>query len=240
VIVHQTSRVTLHQGDARDVLADMATESVDLVVTDPPYGKEWVSSMRQESFGMLSGDGAGASDRDAVARIIGECVRVTGQNRHLYVFGPSDVFRGQLVTAAAELVWDKSVMGMGDLAQPWGSAHEPISFVVNKHRHAGEAGRETPPVRMRKGTVLRHQRPTGTSVRHPSEKPISLISELIESSSRTGETVLDPFAGSGSTVVAAVLLGRKAIAVEVDPRYVELCRTRLVEAERIRDMLERA
>ena len=156
-----------------------------------------------------------------------------GQHRHLYVFGPTDVLAGLKVSEPAELVWDKGRNGSGDVTAPWAPAHEPISFVVSKFRHAGEAGKTAIPVRMRKGSVLRYGPPTGRNVRHPSEKPVPLLRELIESSSRQGETILDPYAGVGSTGVAAILAGRRAILVELDPRYVPIAVDRLKRAEAI-------
>jgi site-specific DNA-methyltransferase (adenine-specific) len=63
--------------------------------------------------------------------------------------------------------------------------------------------------------------------RHPTEKPVMLLRQLIEASSLFGETVLDPFMGAGSTLVAAKAEGRKAIGVEVDERYCEIAASRM-------------
>lgn len=230
-LVYESPSVAVYCADARDVLATIETESVDLVVTDPPYGVEWRSNNRTEQFALLANDTA--DDRAGIADVLRECVRVVGQSRHLYVFGPTDVVDGLKVSAPAPLVWDKSVIGMGDLTAPWGPAHEPLTFMVSKHRHAGETGREGVPTRVRKGSVLRFPRQTGRKVRHPSEKPVPLLRELIESSSRQGETVIDPFAGIGSTGVAAILSGRRAVLVDVDPRWTEITVTRCKAAERI-------
>ena len=57
---------------------------------------------------------------------------------------------------------------------------------------------------------------------HPTMKPVELMERAIENSSRKGETVLDPFAGSGSTVIACEGTGRCACMVEIDPRYVDV------------------
>lgn len=227
---------TLHLGDARDVLPTYPTESLDLIVTDPPYGVAWQSNRRAAAFDELHNDGAG--DRDVITAVLRECVRLVGQNRHLYVFGPTDVLDGLKVAKPAELVWDKATLGSGDVTAAWGPAHEPLSFTVSKHRHAGEAGKDTVPARIRKGSVLRFPRPTGRKVRHPSEKPTALLRELVESSSRQGECVLDPFAGVGSTGVAAVLSGRRALLVELDERYAEVAATRLAAAAALRRQLD--
>lgn len=227
---------TLYLGDALDVLPTLPTESLDLVVTDPPYGVAWQSNRRADAFGELLNDGA--SDRDVVTDVLRECVRLVGQNRHLYVFGPAAALAGLKVAAPVPLVWDKATLGSGDVTAPWGPAHEPVSFTVSKHRHAGEAGKDTVPARIRKGSVLRFPRPTGRKVRHPSEKPTALLRELIESSSRQGETVLDPFAGVGSTGVAAVLSGRRAVLVELDERYAAVAAGRLRVAASLRRQLD--
>lgn len=188
MIEYESPRVTLHSGDAREVLPAFATESFDLVVTDPPYGVSFASGRRSESFGTIENDGA--QDREVVRSVLRECVRLVGQSRHLYVFGPVDVLEGLKVGECVSLVWDKVANGAGDLTAPWATAHEPITFAVSKHRHAGEAGRPSPAARLRKGSVLRFTRPTGRKVRHPNEKPVPLLRELIESSSRGGDIVL--------------------------------------------------
>jgi DNA modification methylase len=227
-VIHRTDRATVIVGDARDVLAGIETDTLDLVIVDPPYGMEWQSRRRAEPFAILNGDGT--NEREGVRRILSECVRVAGHNQHLYVFGPPEVLEGLNVTVPVELIWAKVAIGAGDLAAPWGPMHEPISFIVSKR--PGEAARETNiAARLRKGSVLTHPRPTGRNVRHPSEKPVALIADLIESSSRAGELVLDPCAGSGSTGVAAVLRGRRALLIESHPDYAQLCADRLRVAE---------
>ena len=62
---------------------------------------------------------------------------------------------------------------------------------------------------------------------HPTEKPVALMEKLIEASTDRGDWVVDPFSGSGATAVAAQRLGRNAIGIEKDPRYVEVARDRL-------------
>ena len=229
--LHHTDLAEIWLGDARDVLPQYATESIDLIVTDPPYGVGWQSNQRAEKFDKLIGDGA--ADRDAVREVIRNCVRLVGQDRHLYVFGPTDVLDGQKVSEVVSLIWDKGMHGSGNLTSPWAPAHEPINFCTSKHRHAGQAGKSVLPTRLRKGSVLRHTRPTGRKVRHPSEKPLTLLRELIESSSRAGELVLDPFSGSGSTGAAAILAGRRTLLIEKDPQWAALTVERIIAAERL-------
>jgi DNA modification methylase len=234
-LAYESELVKLWCGDAMDVLPGYKTECFDVVVTDPPYGVDFHSDMRTESLGKIANDGTDEGSRKVVSDILLECVRLVGQNRHLYVFGP-EVLREMdaKVSAPAELIWVKQEgPGMGDLTSPWGPQHEKIHFYTSLHRHAGKRGKETNPVRVRKGSVLKAVKPTGLKVRHPSEKPTELLKELIESSSRGAEVVLDPFSGVGSTGVAAVLAGRKAILCELEERYCEIAVERLKKAEQL-------
>lgn len=227
----QGDTVTLYHADAIDVVGQLPEQSIDLLVADPVYGKEWRSNRRAAQFDTLFGDTP--AGRKEVHEVLRVSLRALRAHRHLYVFGPGDVLDGLKVADVVELVWDKTTMGSGDLTSPWGPAHERINFTVNKHRHGGKAGLSVLPTRLRKGTVLAYPRITGRNVRHPSEKPVPLMRELLESSSRQGEVVLDPFAGSGSTGVAAILAGRHAILVEIDERWCELAAGRLAAAERV-------
>jgi site-specific DNA-methyltransferase (adenine-specific) len=104
-VVYQSEWATIVHGDAFDALDALATESVDLILTDPPYGVEWQSGRRADTFDFLANDDH--AGRDGVGVIIGQCVRVVGQDRHLYVFGPDDVLAGLKVSEVVELIWDK-------------------------------------------------------------------------------------------------------------------------------------
>ena len=78
------------------------------------------------------------------------------------------------------------------------------------------------------GSVLSYQRKSGAAVKnHPTEKPVALLRELIESSSRIGDVVFDPFMGSGSAGVAALLEGRGFVGIELDKGYFEISKHRL-------------
>jgi DNA modification methylase len=71
------------------------------------------------------------------------------------------------------------------------------------------------------GSVLRHDKPSRSSD-HPTMKPVALIAEMLENSSQAGDVVLDPFGGSGSTLIACHKLGRRARLVELEPRFVDV------------------
>jgi hypothetical protein len=71
------------------------------------------------------------------------------------------------------------------------------------------------------GTIIRHDKPSRSDL-HPTMKPIALIEEMVEASSREGEIVLDPFGGSGSTLIACEKLNRRAALIELDPHYADV------------------
>lgn len=228
-IYYQDKNVTLYHGDCREVLPNL--EPADLIVTDPPYGVEFRSNRRADRFSFIAED----DDPTGMSSLVGEAIRSNLKRyRHAYVFGPLD-FK-PLVDAGAvqepvELIWDKRVLGMGNLQIPWASQHEVIRFMVavkSKSNVAKGEGRLA--ARMRRGSILSHQRPHAAGVkRHPTEKPVALLRELIESSSCFGEVVLDPFVGSGSTLVAAALEGRKSIGIELEEKYCETAAKRCQE-----------
>lgn len=215
---YQDEQVTLYHGDCLDVLPTL-TVTADLLITDPPYGVAWRSS--RGAHEVLAGDD-GSLD---VSAAIGAACRVLRRGRHAYIFGygPDDFAPDLPLCGFAELIWDKGVMGLGDIESSWGPAHERITFAVQEISKANrEKGYGVTAARLRKGSVLHVQRPhSGQTLRHPTEKPVQLLRILIEFSSTFDEVVLDPFAGSGSTLVAAVLEGRRAIGIEVDEEYCE-------------------
>ena len=247
-VLYQSERCTLIWGDCRDpaVIAQVP-DWYGLLATDPPYGVNWESNSRITSYGPLAGDDGSVDWPAVLAEWVGPTgtwTRGLGNSRHVYVFGytPAQLAEPLRLGGAAELVWDKESTGMGDLSQPWGPSHERITFGVHKKGPKPRAdGNGALSARLRQGTVLRVQRPSGRGVtRHPTEKPIPLMAQLIESSTVRGDLVVDPCAGSGSTLVAAVLEGRRGFGVEIDRKYAELAVTRIKGAEKIAAAIDAA
>lgn len=223
----QANGVVVYHGDCREVLPSLGRDSIDLIVTDPPYGVDWQSGRRGIAFDRIAGDD-GSLDIAACLRMAIASLR---NHRHVYVFGLADW--GDLpIGGRTELIWDKGMMGSGNLALPWGLAHEKIAFGFHTRQKANPASDGGLSARLRRGTVLRVDRVNAAAVtRHPTEKPPELLRMLIESSSLLGETVLDPFAGVGSTGVAAILEGRKAILIELEERYCETAARRIAATQ---------
>lgn len=220
---YERDGVLIYHGDCREILPTLGREACDLIVTDPPYGVGWQSNTRREKFAPIAGDD-GSLDVPAALSLAGFALR---RSRHAYIFGRFDLTFP--LVAKADLIWDKELMGSGDLTSAWGPSHEPIMFAyrVADRAKANMKGGAVP-ARLRHGTVLRCKRPNATRVRrHPTEKPVALLRQLVESSSHMGDLVLDPFLGSGSTLVAAVLEGRAGVGIELDAGYAEIAAERV-------------
>jgi len=212
----------LYLADCRDIEVEC-----DLIVTDPPYGQEFVSNRAGGQWGMLIGD----NDRASVEEALRHALKGLRRGRHVYIFDGRLDLSSLPLCGATELIWDKGVVGMGDLSSPWGPQHESIVFATYEISKANRAkGYGNLSARLRKGSVLRSQRAISAGVKyHPTEKPVDILRQMIESSSVIGEAVYDPFSGSGSTLVAALLEGRQAIGCEIDERYCETAAKRLDE-----------
>lgn len=197
----------------------------DLIATDPPYGQKFVSGKAGGRWGELFGDDNPAWIEDRLSHALKGLKR----GRHVYIFqGELDLSKLPLC-GVTELVWDKAMIGMGDLSSPWGPQHESIIFANYELSKANrEKGYGALSARLRKGSVIRSLRPNSGRVKHhPTEKPVDVMRQLIESSSVIGETVYDPFAGSGSTLIAALMEGRSAVGCEIDERYCEVAANRI-------------
>jgi site-specific DNA-methyltransferase (adenine-specific) len=245
-VLYRSDRCTLVWGDCRDpaVIASVPA-GYGLLCTDPPYGVNYRSSFGG-NFTVIQSDDGSVDWAAVLAEWVGPegtTTRGLAESRHVYVFGYSpDQLRVPLrLGGTAELIWDKAMTGMGNLSQPWGPAHEVIAFGVHGKRASGRtAGKGNLSARLRQGSVLRVLRPNADAViRHPTEKPVALMSQLIESSTVRGDLVVDPCAGSGSTLVAAILEGRRGFGVEIDRKYAELAVTRIKAAGKIADQIER-
>jgi DNA modification methylase len=112
---------------------------------------------------------------------------------------------------------------MGDLSLPWGPSHEDI-YILGGEGPGNWTGKRGPSViraRTREGNATNSHTEHG----HPTPKPVLLMQDLV--SHTVGEIIIDPFSGSGSTLVAARLLGRKAIGIEMERKYADASARRI-------------
>lgn len=204
---YQDDSVTIYHGDYREVHAWL---SADVLVTDPPYGRAYQSnrSIYKGPSPAIAGDKGTAARDDALSSWL---------PRPALVFGSWQAPRPLNIRHL--LVWDKGdCPGMGDLSLPFGNACEEV-YVFG----SGWTGK-------RRSNVLRVQTLGAADSRrpdHPTPKPIGLM-ELLIGYAPPG-VIADPFMGSGSTLVAAKNLGRRAIGIEIEERYCEIAARRCAQ-----------
>lgn len=226
----------LIEGEALNTLAGLEDESVDLVLTDPPFSsggrRENARSMRKsmirstEDDAWIAGDAMSTNGFLWTMREIGwQARRVLKPGGHLLAF--IDWRMAPSLSAALEsadlrqhplLVWDKTYFGMGAIFR---NQHELIVHF--------SSGNPTPPQRRDVGNVL-SCKPIRGGV-HPTEKPVDLLRTLISVVCPPGGLVVDPFAGSGATGVAALEEGRSFVGVELSPHYAGVARQRLAAVD---------
>jgi len=205
-------------GDCTRLLETIPDNSLDLLLTDPPYGLDYESEHREvnpfEKF---------ANDRlEEVVRVLTLSLAVAERklktNSHAYLFTSWKTYPAVLPVVQKYfsvknlLVWQKNHWPQGDLHGNYGQVHEFIIFAHKGRRHLNGSV---------DGSVLHFDRVPENSRVHPTEKPLPLLEYLIEKSTLPGEVVCDPFAGVASTCLAAKNTGRKYIGMEIDKRWYE-------------------
>ena len=216
---------TIYHGDCRDVSQAFENASIDVLLTDPPYGMAFGGFRGAEAN--VRADGARQGIR-LVRQMFHETRAKMGINAHAYVFCHWESWPDFYDAASAfipiksALVWWKNRGGMGDVELEYARDYEVILF--------GAHGRR-PLAGKRDGSVLSGFAPMGNIAerRHPTEKPVPLLSYLIGKSAPANGLILDPFMGSGSTLHAAKALSRRAIGIEIEERYCEIAAKRLAQ-----------
>lgn len=203
----------VYRGDCARVLRRLPDASVDLVVTDPPYLIRYES---RDGKRVLNDD----NDR-WLFPAFAEVGRVLKPGRFcvsFYGWSQADRFlaawRAAGLTPVGHFVWLKRYASSRRLAE---CKHE-VAYLLARG-HASEPNRIIP-------DTLPWEY-TGNRL-HPTQKPVTALAPLVEAYSRPGEVVLDPFMGSGSTLVAARALRRQVIGVELSPQHYETAVTRLL------------
>ena len=210
----------VHLGDCLQITKNWVDGCLRCVITDPPYGINLdEGETKKGSPHPTIYDDATYDIMDLTARMVKEAYRLLGDNTHAYFFFDikqypkvykmlSDV---GFAVEPIPLLWVKP--GPGQVNHPdtrWGSGYEACFFCRKGNRAL---------LRQGQSNVLAHDPVPSNKKVHPVEKPVSLLRQLIETSTAPGETVADFFAGSGSLGEAAIQTGRNFLLCEKDPAY---------------------
>jgi DNA modification methylase len=223
-IYYEDDLVTLYHGDC---LEELAWLEADVLVTDPPYGIAYrqgrtsgktaedrrlnQAKLRESGTLRIRNDGGTAARDSALA--------LWGAGRPGLVFGSWRKPRPENTTQRLVWIKDDSPFATGLTQMPWVSGDEEI-YVIGSSL-AQFTGKP------RKGYYITHESRSAevSKIGHPTPKPIGLM-ELLIAKCPPG-VIADPFAGSGSTLIASRNLGRRAVGIEMDERYCELIAKRL-------------
>lgn len=218
-------QIKLVHGDCLEVMKSIPDESIDLIVTDPPYLINYSSNwnLKGNSGKPIIGD----DDYDLIEKSIKEMYRVLKNNSAAYIFCSSkriDYFMKCCLDVGFiiknSIIWVKNNWTSGDLKASYGQQYE-IILLLNKGRRYFN-GKRLSDVWFFDRVAFQHQY-------HPNEKPVKLLEQCILKHSDEGNIILDPFMGSGSTGIACLNTNRRFIGIEKNAKYYEIAIQRVKE-----------
>ena len=207
--------ITLYEGDCLEVLPTLT--GVDAVVTDPPYGVEFQGKNTKHTHRNSEGYASGIDDPTIGPRVVSECVRL---------------FERVLVTAPARNAFDyPKPVEIGSVFCPSGAGLGRWGFIgTHPILYYGKCPYLAKGMGHRPNSFQSFA--NSDKVDHPCPKPVAWMQWLIrKATTELGQTILDPFAGSGTTGIAALMEGRKAILIEKDAKYCDVIRRRVERYE---------
>jgi DNA modification methylase len=214
--VQQQLTDTITHGDCIQAMRQMPANSVDFILTDPPY----LVNYRDRSGRTIQND----ANADWVKPAMAEAYRVLKQNRvaiMFYGWTKIDVFFDAWKEVGFQPV------GHIVFRKTYGSKSR---FLRYHHEQAYLLAKGRPPLPKQPLADVIEMPYSGNNL-HPTQKPVAALVPLVRSFSLPGELVFDPFAGSGSSCAAALLTGRKYLGVEMDSEYFQQASARLVRVK---------
>lgn len=253
--LYRLGRHFLYCGDstsAEDIAALMQGTRADLIVTDPPYNVDYHGGTGLSIQNDNKDDAAFYAFLHDAFKAMKEPLKAGGAFYVWYASRESVNFETALkengLTVKQQLIWVKNAMTLG--RQDWQWRHEPCLYGwKNGANHYWDGRRDLTTVydekpnykKMSKeellqeitnlrgdnipNTIIYEDKPARNE-EHPTMKPVKLFQRLIKNSSKEDDAVLDPFGGSGTTIIACEKLGRTAYVMELDPRYCDVIRRR--------------
>jgi len=221
---HLINKIT--QGDALEVMKDIEDNSIDLVLTDPPYLINYKTNHRKDKNHQFTSVIENDNNPDLITDSIKELYRVMKDDTAMYMFcsfDKVDFFKQEVekyFNIKNIIIWVKNSWTAGDLEAQFGKQYEMI-ILANKGRKKFNGSRIT--------DVWSFKRKVGNEQQHQNQKPIGLIQQCVEKHSKEDDIILDPFLGSGTTAVACQNLHRNFIGIELEEKYCKIAEERLMQ-----------
>ena len=217
--------IKLYCDDCLNIMKQIENESIDLIVTDPPYLIKYKTNYRKNKDHDFCSEILNDDNEQLIVDYIRECYRILKNNTAMYMFcncDKVDFFKQELENAGFKIknmiIWVKNNWTAGDLKAQFGKQYE-IIFLVNKGRKCFNGKRIT--------DVWMFDRISGKKQLHQNQKPVDLLKQCILKHSDENDIIFDGFMGSGSTGVACIETNRKFIGVELDKKYFEIAKERI-------------
>ena len=217
--------IKLYCDDCLNIMKQIENESIDLIVTDPPYLIKYKTNRRKNKDHDFCSEILNDDNEQLIIDYIRECYRILKNNTAMYMFcncDKVDFFKQELENAGFKIknmiIWVKNNWTAGDLKAQFGKQYE-IIFLVNKGRKCFNGKRIT--------DVWMFDKISGKKQLHQNQKPVDLLKQCILKHSDENDIIFDGFMGSGSTGVACIETGRKFIGVELDKKYFEIAKERI-------------
>jgi len=236
-----TSQLLL--GDCLKVMKQLPDSSVDCIITDPPYNlgqfmrdrNTNLVKMRANQFAYAGWDNLDYKEwRKSMKKFLVECSRVLKKRGTLIVFMAvikvSDIInlsQGTKLYYKTTGVWHKTNPMPRNMNIHFVNSTESWIYFVNSDT-SGTFNNEGKVVHdfLESSVCPLSEKKHG---KHPTQKPLSIMKRLIELVTNPNDIILDPFMGSGSTCVAAAIMGRKYLGIELDEKYLKIAKERIEE-----------
>lgn len=231
------SKIILKQGDCLKLLKKVKDNSIDLVVTDPPYKMNHSTGgctnigMKNKWQGNIK---AGNTVMDFSLDIkfcqwLPEIYRILKPSSHCYIFC-NDKNIKELLNEATKIGFRESnvLVWIKNNATPNRYYMKNLEFILFLYK-----GKAKPINNMGSKCAIEIKNINGKEKFHPTEKPIELLKQYIGNSSKENDWVLDPFMGSGSTGVACINTNRNFIGIELDEKYFNIAEKRINDANKM-------
>lgn len=216
----------IYNMDCLDGMKLIHDESVDLIVTDPPYLMNYKTNRRKEKKHKFCNEIMNDGNEELIKKYIEQCFRIMKKDTAIYIFCNSnkvDFFKKEIekkFKIKNIIIWVKNNHTAGDLKHQFSKKYEML-IMANKGNKKIIGKRIT--------DVWEFDKVVGNKQKHQNQKPLELIEQCILKHSSENELIFDGFIGSGTTAIACINTNRNYIGFELDKEYFDIANKRIEE-----------